>query len=184
MSKDNIFEKNDFNEQTEKSVGSENEPNTGSTTDISGRMLIESNMNLLFETMKTSVQKLDKQVISVQVSQQYLYDELCQLLTLLNKIKQYPCDRFPVSENETKNLESPSGTNNNKSVFVYPKQMYPASISDISIDIEEKSRRLLGLKRRLTLVYSILQTVNSRVKKLLLAHDSRMLQLRNKSLNS
>ncbi|OTF82447.1 hypothetical protein BLA29_014060, partial [Euroglyphus maynei] len=110
--------------------------------------------------------------------QQQLNDELSRLLSILDRIKHYPNSTSDDDDDDQGKSDDKQNANN-QSVFIYPKRMFTSGRNgddDLSIDIEEKSRRLLGLKRRLTLVHSILQTVNSRVKKLLLAHDSRVLR--------
>lgn len=46
------------------------------------------------------------------------------------------------------------------------------STPDLTLVLEDKSKRLLALKRRLTLVHTIVQNVNERCRKLILAHQN------------
>ena len=172
---------------------------TTTTTDpsepIKPEIIIEKNMNQLFCTLQPFIMKLDEQVMSVRLSQQQLNDELSRLLSILDQIKQYPNNSTNVNNDDDDDADNQLDTTKQddisatqqqqqqQAVFIYPKRMFTTTSTgghncddDLAIDIEEKSRRLLGLKRRLTLIHSILQTVNSRVKKLLLAHDSRVLR--------
>lgn len=106
----------------------------------------------LISMMKPFIFKLDESVAATKQSQESLNKELDELLMVLEKIRSV--ETLTELDEETKIKYKLSG--------------------DIATDIEHKSRQLLGLKRRLTLVHSILQTINSRTKKLLLTHSSRI----------
>lgn len=56
-------------------------------------------------------------------------------------------------------------------VLVAVKELKELSDDDVMATVlEEKSKKLLSLKRRLTLVHTILQTCNERTKKLCVSH--------------
>lgn len=129
--------------------------NSDQMSNVDRQVMLEQKMNGLFKTLEPFVHKLDEHVIAVRTSQELLNQELNHLLQVLHQIKLQ---------------ESIPGVSADFSAAAARHR----TSGDISADLEEKSRRLLGLKRRLTLVHSILQTVNSRTKKLLLAHNSRI----------
>lgn len=129
-------------------------------------------MNGLLKTLEPFVHQLDEHVIAVRTSQELLNQELNHLLQVLHQIKLQ--ESIPGGADIT---AASSGSSASSSTAARHR-----TSGDISADLEEKSRRLLGLKRRLTLVHSILQTVNSRTKKLLLAHNSRISTTSNSSL--
>lgn len=128
--------------------------NSDQMSSVDRQVMLEQKMNGLFKTLEPFVHKLDEHVIAVRTSQELLNQEIIHLLQVLHQIKLQ---------------ESIPGVSADLSTAARHR-----TSGDISADLEEKSRRLLGLKRRLTLVHSILQTVNSRTKKLLLAHNSRI----------
>ncbi|XP_027203163.2 uncharacterized protein LOC113797048 [Dermatophagoides pteronyssinus] len=166
--------------QDDDQTASQNETNRND--DPKPEKIIEQNMNELFSTLQPFILKLDEQIMAVKQSQQLLNDELSCLLSILDQIKSNSSSN---DNNQNDDDDRKKSNNDNQSVFIYPKRMFQSGGNDggnigdgddLSIDIETKSRRLLGLKRRLTLINSILQTVNSRVKKLLLSYDSRILR--------
>nr|XP_027203163.1 uncharacterized protein LOC113797048 [Dermatophagoides pteronyssinus] len=164
--------------QDDDQTASQNETNRND--DPKPEKIIEQNMNELFSTLQPFILKLDEQIMAVKQSQQLLNDELSCLLSILDQIKSNSSGN---DNNQNGDDDRKKSNNDNQSVFIYPKRMFQSGNDgnigdgdDLSIDIETKSRRLLGLKRRLTLINSILQTVNSRVKKLLLSYDSRILR--------
>ncbi len=127
-------------------------------------------MNGLLKTLEPFVHQLDEHVIAVRTSQELLNQELNHLLQVLHQIKLQ--ESIPGGADITASSSSSASSST---------AARHRTSGDISADLEEKSRRLLGLKRRLTLVHSILQTVNSRTKKLLLAHNSRISTTSNSS---
>ena len=122
------------------------------TTESFEKDIIDKNILELQNTLRPFILKLDESLASTRISQQNLNQELDHLMGVLEMIRQ--AEKFDTLEDEVRARYRLTG--------------------DIAADIELKSRQLLGLKRRLTLVHSILQTVNSRVKKLLLSHNSRI----------
>lgn len=141
-------------QQSPKSLNSD----LGPMSTAERQLLLDQKLTGLFKTLEPFVHKLDEHVISVRTSQELLNQQLNALLVVLHQIKLQ---------------ESIPNSGLTPSVGGAAAARLRTS-ADISADLEEKSRRLLGLKRRLTLVHSILQTVNSRSKKLLLAHNSRI----------
>lgn len=127
------------------------------------RLLTEDKINNFFKTLEPFVHQVDEHVIAVRTSQQLLNQQLNQLLHVINQIK-----------DEQQQQQQLMGGDPN---IIYAKSQALIG-GDIWANLEDQSRRLLGLKRRLTLVHSILQTVNSRTKKLLLAHNSRIITAR------
>lgn len=117
-------------------------------------------MNNFFKTLEPFVHQVDEHVIAVRTSQQLLNQQLNLLLHTINQIK---------------DDQQSFGVDTVNSNVIYAKSPAMATGADMWANLEDQSRRLLGLKRRLTLVHSILQTVNSRTKKLLLAHNSRVM---------
>lgn len=125
--------------------------------------IMSSKLDHLFSILEPFVHQLDEHVVAVANSQELLNQQLEAMLAALSALRAHdlPISMSTLSINSSCSFNSstiPAGRISN----------------DITIDIEDKSRRLLGLKRRLTLVHSILSTVNSRVKKMLLAHNSRI----------
>lgn len=141
-----------------------------STTPVDRQAVLEQKMNGLLKTLEPFVHQLDEHVTSVRTSQELLNQELNHLLQVLHQIKLQ--ESIPGGADITASSSSSASSST---------AARHRTSGDISADLEEKSRRLLGLKRRLTLVHSILQTVNSRTKKLLLAHNSRISTTSNSS---
>lgn len=157
---------------------SSSQPNEDSATypddpsdEESNRNMLELKMDSLFRTLEPFIHKLDQHVIAVRTSQELLNQELNSMLTLLHQIQNLDSSVAPTSRSVSSLSIHSVPDSEVASVSSIPRGRISA---DISVDLEDKSRRLLGLKRRLTLVHSILSTVNSRVKKLLLAHNSRL----------
>lgn len=124
----------------------------------------EKKFNNLFQITKTFVGDLDQRVTSVMSSQRILQQSLDELISLLNQM----------SVPFTKKMNMRQNIHSEDDLVVYHNAIFTSNCNEISIDLEEKSRHLLALKRRLTLVHSILQTVNSRIKKILLSQNSRV----------
>lgn len=143
---------------------------TTTSTPVDRQAVLEQKMNGLLKTLEPFVHQLDEHVTSVRTSQELLNQELNHLLQVLHQIKLQ--ESIPGGADITAASSSSSASST---------AARHRTSGDISADLEEKSRRLLGLKRRLTLVHSILQTVNSRTKKLLLAHNSRISTTSNSS---
>ncbi|KPM05536.1 hypothetical protein QR98_0040010 [Sarcoptes scabiei] len=111
----------------------------------------EKKFNNLFQITKTFVGDLDQRVTSVMSSQRILQQSLDELISLLNQM----------SVPFTKKMNMRQNIHSEDDLVVYHNAIFTSNCNEISIDLEEKSRHLLALKRRLTLVHSILQTVNT-----------------------